>query len=186
MSDFDSQKDYYRILGASATTSGRDLDRLYKRIAARLHPDRGGSEEEMKTLNEAYSILRDEKKRREYDAQRATTIPSSVFSVTSAPPAQDVGLYGRCLSALLCLLTGLFLLFLVRFQWIWFLWPLAILAGFVILFGVMMARSAMVAVNASLPVTNPFRRHTLVQEAMFWTAVGAGAYGVYVLFTGVG
>ena len=186
MSEFDSQKDYYRILGANENTSPSDLDRLYKRIAGKRHPDRGGSEEEMKSLNEAYSILKDEKKRREYDAQRATAAPTRAFYASSAPPAQDIGLYGHCLSALLCLLTGLFLLFLVRFQWIWFLWPLAVLALFVIFSGVMMARSAMVAVNRSLPVTNPFRRHTVVQEAMFWTAVGAGAYGVYLLFTGVG
>ncbi len=186
MSDFDSRKDYYRILGADENTSRRELDRLYKRIAARLHPDRGGSEEEMKALNEAYRILKDERIRREYDAQRLTVPATKGSSVVSAPAAQDTGLYGHCLSALLCLLTGLFLLFLVRFQWIWFLWPLAILAVFVILFGIMMARSAMVAVRASLSARNRFRGHTFVQEAMFWTAVGAGAYGVYLLFTSVG
>lgn len=186
MSDFNSRKDYYRILGADENMSRPELDRLYKRIAARLHPDRGGSEEEMKTLNEAYSILKDERIRREYDAQRLTVVSSKGSSVVSAPSAQDVGLYGHCLSALLCLLTGLFLLFLVRFQWIWFLWPLAILAVFVILFGIMMARSAMVAVSASLSARHRFRRHTFVLEAMFWTAVGAGIYGVYLLFTSVG
>ncbi len=186
MSDFDSRKDYYRILGADTNTSRRELDHLYKRIAVRLHPDRGGSEEEMKALNQAYNILKDERTRREYDAQRLTMTSSKGPSVASAPAAQDVGLYGHCLSALLCLLTGLFLLFLVRFQWIWFLWPLAILAGFVILFGIMLARSAMVAVGASLSARNRFRGHTFVQEAIFWTAVGAGAYGVYLLFTSVG
>ena len=186
MSDFDSRKDYYRILGADQNTSARDLDRLYKRIAAKLHPDRGGSEEEMKALNEAYSILRDETTRAAYNAQHLPRAKAKGSSVASAPAAQDIGLYGHCLSALLCLLTGLFLLFLVRFQWIWFLWPLAILAMFVILFGVFMARSAMVHVSASLPVRSRFRGHTFLQEAMFWSAVGAGAYGIYLLFTSVG
>jgi hypothetical protein len=185
MSQFDSSKDYYAVLGAEESASRHDIDRLYKRLAAHLHPDRGGSEEKMKSLNEAYGVLKHETIRREYDAQRRKPA-AAVFRPDSNPPARDVGLYGHCLSALLCLLVGLFLLFVVRSQWIWFLWPLAILAVFVIIFGVMMARSAMVAVNASLPVTNPVRRHTLVQEAMFWIAVASGGYGIYLLFTNVG
>ncbi len=184
MSQFDSTKDYYAVLGAEEGASRPDIDRLYKRLAAHLHPDRGGSEEKMKSLNEAYGVLKDETIRRDYDTQRRKPA-SAVFRPASAPPARDVGLYGHCLSALLCVLVGLFLLVLVRSQWIWFLWPLAILAFFVIIFGVMMARSAMVAINASLPVTNPFRRHTVVQEAMFWIAVAGGGYGVYLLFTSV-
>jgi len=50
---------------------------------------------------------------------------------------------------------------------------------------VMMARSAMVALNASLPVAHPFRRHTVVQETMFWIAVVGGGYGIYLLFTNI-
>jgi hypothetical protein len=78
---------------------------------------------------------------------------------------------------------GVFLLVLVRSQWIWFLWPLAILAIFVIGFGVMMARSAMRAFNMSLNITNPVRRHTGVQEAAFWLMVAASGYVVYLLLT---
>jgi len=184
MSQFDSSKDYYAVLGADERATRPDIDRLYKRLAAHLHPDRGGSEEDMKTLNEAYGVLKDETIRRDYDAQRRKP-RVAVFRPASAPPPRDIGVFGHCLSALLCLLVGLFLLFLVRFQWIWFLWPLALLALFVILFGVMMARSAMVAVSASLPVGHPFRRYALVQEAMFWSAVAGAGYGIYLLFTNV-
>jgi hypothetical protein len=184
MNQHKSSRDYYAVLGAAEGASQSEIDRLYKRLAARLHPDRGGNEEEMKLLNEAYRTLKDETRRREYNAQRRKP-PDPGFRPVSAPPAQDIGIYGHCLSAFLCLLTGLFLLFLVRIQWIWFLWPLAILAVFVILFGVVMARSAMVAVNASLRITNPIRRHTLVQEAMFWSLVAGGGYGVYLLLTSV-
>src|SRR6266571_3947340 len=180
MSQFDSTKDYYDILGAEEGASARDIERLYKRLAARRHPDRGGSEDEMKSLNEAYGVLKDEAARRVYDLQRRK--PREVaFRPVSAPPARDVGLYGQSLSALLCLSAGLFLLLLVRFQWIWFLWPLAILAMFVIGFGILMARSAMVAVNLSLPVTNRFRRHTKLQEISFWTIVVSGAYAVFLI-----
>ncbi len=180
----ESRKDYYAILGAHEGASRADLERLYKRMAARRHPDRGGSEEEMKLLNEAYSILKDETTRKAYDAQRR---PASrpTFRPVSAPAAQDIGILGHGLSAFLCLLLGLFLLFLVRIHWFWFLWPLAILSVFVIFFGIMMARSAMVAVNTSLSITNPIRRHRLVQEAMFWSIIAGGAYGVYLLLTSV-
>jgi curved DNA-binding protein CbpA len=182
MSQFDSDKDYYEILGARERASRRELHRLYKRLARRRHPDRGGTEEEMKSLNEAYRVLKDDETRRDYDAERVR--PAKLASVpSSSPPAQDVGLMGHGLTAFLCLLIGLFLLFLVRFQWIWFLWPLAILAVFVILFGVVLARGAMRAINASLPLSNRFRRYTRLQEALFWSVVTASGYGVYLLLT---
>jgi curved DNA-binding protein CbpA len=182
MSQFDSDKDYYETLGANKLASRRELDRLYKRLAAHRHPDKGGTEEEMKSLNEAYRVLKNDETRREYDAERFK--PAKVV-VVPASSAQDVGLLGHGLSAFFCLLVGLFLLFLVRFQWIWFLWPLAILALFVILFGVMMAHSAMRAINDSLPLSNRFRGYTRLQEAAFWFVVTASGYGVYLLLTSV-
>jgi DnaJ-like protein len=184
MSQFDSLKDYYEILGADERTSRHDLERLYKRMAARRHPDKGGTEEEMKSLNEAYQVLRNETTRQEYDAQRARPVNLD-FAPVSSPPAEDIGLLGHCLSAFFCLLIGLFLLFLVRSQWIWFLWPLGILAIFVILFGIIMARSAMLAISASLPVSNRFRGHTRLQEGIFWTLVLASGYGIYLLLSAV-
>jgi len=184
MSEFDSAKDYYGILGADANATRQDIDRLYKRKAAEHHPDRGGNEEQMKSLNEAYGVLKNESTRRDYDSVRLETAERHIAPVAAAV-AQDVGVFGHCLSALLCLLVGLFLLFLVRFQWIWFLWPLAILAGFVIAFGILMARSAMVAVNESLPASHLLRRHTTLREIVFWTVVGSFGYAVYLLLTGV-
>lgn len=183
MSQFDSEKDYYKILGADERTSPSDLERLYKRMAARRHPDRGGSEEEMKSLNEAYGVLRNKQMRTAYDAQRLRAVDNP--TPVASPAAQDIGLLGHGLSAFFCLLIGLFLLFLVRFQWIWFLWPLAILALLVVFAGVMMARGTMRAVNANLPVSNPLRNYTRMQEAIFWSVVFAGGYGVYLLLTAV-
>lgn len=184
MTQHESHSDYYAILGADERASRSDIDKLYKRLAARRHPDRGGSEEEMKLLNEAYATLKDEVKRKEYDTRRVRPASTS-YRPVSGPPAQDIGVFGHCLSAFLCLMLGLFLLFLVRIHWFWFLWPLAILAVFVILFGIMMARSAMVTVNAALPITNPLRGHTRIQEIMFWGVVAGGTYGVYLLLTSV-
>jgi hypothetical protein len=184
MGQFDSDKDYYEVLGADETTSRRDIDRLYKRLASRHHPDRGGTEEDMKSLNEAYRVLKDESLRREYDAKREAP-PAMPFVPVTAPTARNVGMFGQGLSALLCLLLGFFLLFLVRFQWIWFLWPLAILAFFVIAFGVLLAHAAMLSFTLSLPTANPLQRHRLLPETMFWLLVFGGACGIYLLFTAV-
>jgi len=178
MSLFDSSRDYYRILDADETASRADIERSYKRQALKHHPDRGGSEDGMKDLNEAYQVLHDEGLRNAYDRTRRKPEVARA-AIPFSPPAQDVGLYGQGLSALLCLTVGLLLLFLVRFQWIWFLWPLGILAGGVILFGIFMAHAAMTSARKSLGKGHPARRFRLAQEAGFWTVVFAGAYAVY-------
>ena len=185
MSQFDSNKDYYGVLGVDKHASRREIDREYKRQAAKHHPDRGGSEEQMKSVNEAYGVLKDGTVRRAYDESRVTTTTTyaSDFGRVTRPTARDVGVMGQVLSAGLCLIAGLFLLLLVRVQWIWFLWPLAILAVFVVGFGVMLARAAMVAVNDSLPVTNRLKRHTKLQELAFWTVIVTSGYGLYMLLS---
>ncbi|MEN3330517.1 MAG: molecular chaperone DnaJ [Acidobacteriota bacterium] len=187
MSQFGPNKDYYVVLGVDKDASPRDIERQYKREAAKHHPDRGGSEEQMKTLNEAYGVLKDAASRRAYDDSRPTPTraagDAADFVPVSVSPARDVGAVGQSLSALLCLGAGLFLLLLVRIQWMWFLWPLAILAGSVVAFGVLLARNAMVAANDSLPKTNRLRRHTKLQEVAFWTVIVTTGYGLYWLFS---
>ena len=183
MNQFDSNKDYYGVLGVDKDASQREIDRQYKRQAARHHPDRGGSEDSMKSLNEAYGVLKDAHSRRLYDDSRTTTPRARHYAPVATSTAREVGAWGQCLSALLCLLAGLFLLLLVRFQWIWFLWPLAILAVCVVAFGVLLARSAMVAVNDSLPVTNRLKRHTKLQEVAFWAVIVTTGYGLYLLLS---
>ena len=183
MSQFDSNKDYYGVLGVDKEASPFEIERQYKREASKHHPDRGGSEERMKSLNEAYGVLKDKMLRNSYDATRRRPPRPEGFTPVTIPTARDVGVMGYCLSAGLCLIAGIFLLLLVRFQYIFFLWPLGLLALLVLGFGVMLARSAMVAVNDSLPVTNPLKRHTKIQEVAFWTVIVSGGYGLYVVMT---
>ena len=175
------EKDYYAELGVDEDASRSEIDRQYKRQASKHHPDLGGNEERMKSLNEAYSVLKDHSARQDYDRLRRNSYEVPGYVPVSQPTAQDVGVLGYSLSALLCLIAGLFLLFLVRFQWIWFLWPLAILAVFVLGCGVMMARNAMFAISASLPNTNLLKRHTRLQEFAFWSVILTGVYGLYLL-----
>ena len=183
MSQFDSNKDYYGVLGVDKQASQVEIERQYKRQAAKHHPDRGGNEERMKSLNEAYRVLKDKHLRYSYDSVRPRRVTPHGFTPVTTPTARDVGVLGHCLSALMCLVAGVFLLLLVRFQWMFFLWPLAILAVFVLGFGVLLARSAMLAVDASLPKTNWVKGHNRLQEAAFWTVVVSSGYGLYLLMS---
>jgi curved DNA-binding protein CbpA len=179
---FNQKKEYYAVLGASEDASPGEIERLYKRLARKRHPDRGGDEEEMKALNEAYQVLRDDVTRSHYDSQRRE-VKARVAAVAVAPTAREVGVSGQLLSALLCLTLGLMLLLLVRFNGLWFLWPLSILALGVILFGVLIAHSAMTNARESFSVTHPSRRFRAAQEIVFWSLVFGGGYGIYLILT---
>jgi curved DNA-binding protein CbpA len=188
MSSFDSNKDYYSILGAEADASRRDIERLYKRKAAVHHPDRGGDEEEMKALNEAYGVLRDEGARARYDAQRerpeARVVEGPDDSAAppySSPSAQADAISGQCVAALLFLCVGLVLLFVVRFQYVLFLWPLALLAGLLIVAGIVHAHSALRMIRETFAHSHPIRRFRLAEELAFWSIVCGGCYGVYFI-----
>jgi hypothetical protein len=183
LNQFDANRDYYAILGASEDASPRDIEILYKRLAHKRHPDRGGSEEDMKALNEAYGVLRDRAARTEYDSKRRA--PTASVPIQSAPAAREVGVYGQLLSALLCFVLGLMLLFLVRFNGLWFLWPLSILAMGVVLFGIIIAHAAMVNARDSFGPSHPVRRFRLAQEIAFWSLIAGGVYAVYLILTAI-
>jgi DnaJ-like protein len=182
LDQFDSKKDYYSVLGAGQHASRREIETLYRRLARQLHPDRGGNEEDMKALNEAYRVLHDDEVRSKYDLHRWRPVAGAPAIVVK-PAVREVGVYGQLLSALLCLVLGLMLLLLVRFNGLWFLWPLSILAFGVILFGVLMAHSAMTNTRKSLSNSHPARRFRAAQEIVFWVAVCGAGYGVYLILT---
>lgn len=138
----------------------------------------------MKALNEAYQVLHDDAVRSDYDKQRRRPVAPAV-RVNSAPAARDVGVYGQGLNALLCLAAGLMLLLLVRFNGLWFLWPMAILAMGVMLFGVLLAHSAVRNARESLRATHPARRFRPAQELAFWVIVAGAGYGLYLILTAV-
>ena len=67
-------KDYYSILGVSKDATADDLKKAYRKLAKQYHPDAQHTEEDkkkaeakFKEINEAYSVLSDENKRRQYD-----------------------------------------------------------------------------------------------------------------------
>jgi molecular chaperone DnaJ len=66
-------KDYYNVLGVEKTASKEDIKKAFYKLAAKYHPDKkGGDEAKFKEVNEAYQVLSDEKKRKEYDTYGQT------------------------------------------------------------------------------------------------------------------
>jgi molecular chaperone DnaJ len=61
-------KDYYNVLGVDRKASQDDIKKAFRTLAHKHHPDKGGKDEaKFKEITEAYAVLSDEKKRREYD-----------------------------------------------------------------------------------------------------------------------
>lgn len=61
-------KNYYETLGVDKKATQDDIKKAFRKLAHKHHPDKGGTDEKFKEITEAYSVLSDEKKRREYDA----------------------------------------------------------------------------------------------------------------------
>jgi molecular chaperone DnaJ len=62
-------KDYYDILGVDKKATAKEIKKAYRKLASKYHPDKeGGDEEKFKDINEAHSVLSDDKKRKQYDA----------------------------------------------------------------------------------------------------------------------
>lgn len=61
---------HYETLGIAENASQDDIKKAYKKLAMTHHPDRGGDTKYFQSLSEAYEILSDPQKRREYDSSR--------------------------------------------------------------------------------------------------------------------
>lgn len=64
-------KDYYKILGVDKKASQADIKKAYRSLAKKYHPDKNkdnaAAEEKFKDISEAYEVLGDEEKRKQYD-----------------------------------------------------------------------------------------------------------------------
>lgn len=78
-------KDYYKILGVPENASEPEIKKAYRKLAIEYHPDHNQddtrkAEEKFKEITEAYGVLMDPLKRREYDRFR-----SGMFTGTGDP-----------------------------------------------------------------------------------------------------
>jgi molecular chaperone DnaJ len=69
------EKDYYKVLGVPKDAPTADIKKVYRKLARQFHPDANkgdpASEEKFKEISEAYDVLSDEKRRKEYDEARS-------------------------------------------------------------------------------------------------------------------
>ena len=66
-----SETDYYKILGLNKNASEENIKKSYRKLAMKYHPDHSkgnkSAEEQFKKISEAYAVLSDKEKRKQYD-----------------------------------------------------------------------------------------------------------------------
>ncbi|PZS16218.1 MAG: molecular chaperone DnaJ [Pseudonocardiales bacterium] len=69
------EKDYYKALGVTKDAKAGDIKKAYRKLARELHPDKNPgdakAEAQFKEISEAYDVLSDDTKRKEYDEARS-------------------------------------------------------------------------------------------------------------------
>jgi len=66
-----AEQDYYKILGIAPSANTKQINEAYRKLAFQYHPDRNqmnpDANKKMREINEAYTTLSDDTKRKEYD-----------------------------------------------------------------------------------------------------------------------
>jgi hypothetical protein len=81
--------DHYEVLRVSPNADDRVIQAAYRLLATKVHPDRRPGDpdaaEQMKLLNEAYEVLSDPRKRRDYDSKRTAAERARVVAQPRQP-----------------------------------------------------------------------------------------------------
>jgi DnaJ family protein B protein 4 len=60
-------KDFYKVLGVGRNASESEIKKAYRKLALKLHPDKGGDPEKFAEVSNAYEVLHDKDKKTIYD-----------------------------------------------------------------------------------------------------------------------
>ena len=196
MPKFDSTKDYYKVLGVDSKASPGEIDRAFRIAARKRHPDGGGSEEEMKQLNEAHDVLSDVVERTAYDNERNPPRPAYSSAVAFDPeapsgggtlkiPVADEDFAGLIMGAATCFGLGLPLWLLVETQWMFFLWPLRLISLGAIGLGVLTGNAAVSARHRRLRKNDRKLRAgaAALERAAYWGVVIALVFLMIVFYS---
>ncbi len=90
MSRYKATKDFYQILQVSSQATKAEIKTAYRKLALTLHPDRNNGDEAktkaFKTATEAYNILVDTERRRQYDVANGISAPNGWYNKNRRRP----------------------------------------------------------------------------------------------------
>ena len=74
-----SKRDYYEVLGVDKSASESEIKKAYRKMAIKYHPDKNPNDVELATqkfneISEAFEVLSDTQKRKQYDFLLETSI----------------------------------------------------------------------------------------------------------------
>ncbi|CAF4533680.1 unnamed protein product, partial [Didymodactylos carnosus] len=87
---------YYDVLNIQQDAKSHDIRRKYKELALLWHPDRNktsNAEEKFKLIKQAYEILSDEQKRKEYDEEQLRQKNVASTHCTTSTTGESTGIY---------------------------------------------------------------------------------------------
>lgn len=129
--DSSPDPDYYARLGVSPSASIERIQEAYRKKARETHPDLNPedpeAEDRFQRIQKAYQVLRDPKRRKEYDAARAEHRGPSVLTINQQAPAGCGGYLWRVFAGVVA--VGVFFVLEALDVWAAGTWTILLAVG---------------------------------------------------------